>query len=220
MARLRGTGLGAGMALGTTAVVRSRGGVALMPEVPARIADLIAARRLEETPEVILVADEYRTVRTVAESLPWAKVVGAVVAYAESDAPSPPFPVVANVPNLLETVADDVLTLVDATRGTVLIDPDPVALAQYQAEDANIAPKQRLFLEDVHLPAQTLDGRDIAGILVADPDSSDRTTGRLPQLAELPRRRQATQHRQAMEQRSAKHFRRDEPGGETSERRK
>ncbi len=39
------------------------------------------------------------------------------------------------------------------------------------------------------------DGRDITGILVADPDSTDRTTGRLPQLTEMPRRRQSG-HRQ------------------------
>lgn len=41
----------------------------------------------------------------------------------------------------------------------------------------------------------TGDGRDIAGILVADPDSTDRTTGRLPQLAEMPRRRQSAPRR-------------------------
>jgi hypothetical protein len=32
------------------------------------------------------------------------------------------------------------------------------------------------------------DGRDIAGILVADPDSADHTTGRLPWLARSARR--------------------------------
>jgi capsular polysaccharide biosynthesis protein len=37
----------------------------------------------------------------------------------------------------------------------------------------------------------TGDGRDIAGILVADPDSTDRTTGQLPQLTGMPRRRQS-----------------------------
>jgi capsular polysaccharide biosynthesis protein len=41
----------------------------------------------------------------------------------------------------------------------------------------------------------TGDGRDIAGILVADPDSSDRTTGRLPQLTQMPRRRQQAPRR-------------------------
>ena len=33
------------------------------------------------------------------------------------------------------------------------------------------------------------DGRDIAGILVADPDPADPTTGRLPQLARLGQHR-------------------------------
>ncbi|HEX6931513.1 MAG TPA: hypothetical protein VF162_05185 [Streptosporangiaceae bacterium] len=41
----------------------------------------------------------------------------------------------------------------------------------------------------------TGDGRDIAGILVADPDSTDRTTGRLPQLAEISRGRQSAPRR-------------------------
>ena len=41
----------------------------------------------------------------------------------------------------------------------------------------------------------TGDGRDVTGILVADPDSTDRTTGRLPQLSEMPRRRHSVQRR-------------------------
>ncbi len=65
----------------------------------------------------------------------------------------------------------------------------------------------------------TSDGRDIAGILVADPDSSDRTTGRLPQLATLPRHRQAAQHRQPGQPRPAVQLRQPRPGGETSEHR-
>jgi hypothetical protein len=36
------------------------------------------------------------------------------------------------------------------------------------------------------------DGRNIAGIIVADPDSADRTTGRLPQPARPTRRRVPT----------------------------
>ena len=38
------------------------------------------------------------------------------------------------------------------------------------------------------------DGRDIAGILVADPDPADHTTGRLPQLARPAHRRHADPH--------------------------
>ena len=36
------------------------------------------------------------------------------------------------------------------------------------------------------------DGRDIAGILVADPDPTDHTTGRLPQLAPPAHRKMPT----------------------------
>ena len=36
------------------------------------------------------------------------------------------------------------------------------------------------------------DGREIAGILVADPDPADHTTGRLPQLARPAQRRMPT----------------------------
>lgn len=57
----------------------------------------------------------------------------------------------------------------------------------------------------------TSEGRDIAGIMVADPDSTDRTTGRLPQLAELPRRGPA-QHRQQGRQRPSS---RSGPSGRT-----
>jgi hypothetical protein len=66
----------------------------------------------------------------------------------------------------------------------------------------------------------TADGRDIAGILVADPDSSDRTTGRLPQLAELPRRKSSALHRQQGQQRPAQLRQAKPPEDGTTEHRK
>lgn len=65
----------------------------------------------------------------------------------------------------------------------------------------------------------TSDGRDIAGILVADPDSSDRTSGRLPQLTELPRRRQSAQHRQRFQQRPPAQLRQAQPNDGMTEHR-
>src|SRR5690349_9264001 len=119
MARLRGTGLGAGMALGTAAVVRVRGGIPMTPEPPAALAAQIAQRRLTETPEVILVADDYRTGLALAGALSWAKVVGLAAGSAEPDAPVPPFPAVVNVAGLMDAMQDDMLMLVDAGRGIV-----------------------------------------------------------------------------------------------------
>src|SRR4051794_20970685 len=131
MARLRGTGLGAGMAMGTAAVVRMSTGVPLMPQAPERITTLIGQRRLTETPEVILVAEDYRTALALSASLGWAKVVGIAAERSDSDAAVPSIPTVTGLSGLMRQAADDVLILVDATRGVVLVDPDPIYLAQY-----------------------------------------------------------------------------------------
>src|SRR5262249_27033726 len=117
MAKLRGRGVGAGMAMGTAAGVGVAGGVPLLPEAPERIASLIAARRLTETPEVILVADDYRTALALAPSLSWAKVVGIASASAGAEAPVSSLPAVVDLSGLMSAAQDDVLLLVDASRG-------------------------------------------------------------------------------------------------------
>src|SRR5579871_1311412 len=171
MARLRGSGLGVGMALGTAAVVTVRGGVPLLPEMPERIANLIATRRLSETPEVVLVARDYAMAYALASSLTWAKVVGIAAERAEPDAPFPPFPAVVSVPGLLAAATQDVLMLIDARNGVVLVDPDPISLSQYTAEHDHLAPKHRYYLDEAHLPAQTLDGRTLQIVASTEEES-------------------------------------------------
>ncbi|HLJ53768.1 MAG TPA: hypothetical protein VKT77_01950, partial [Chthonomonadaceae bacterium] len=141
-----------------------QGGVPLMPDPPARIAALAAHRRLAETPEVILIADELRTAVAIAASLTWARVAGIAVEREAGEAATPAVPTVTGVAGVLRAATDDVLVLVDATRGVVLVDPDPVYLAQYTAEHDRVAPKNRIYLDEQHLPAQTLDGRTITVI--------------------------------------------------------
>lgn len=168
MAKLRGRGIGAGMALGTAAIVRLVSGIPMRPDPPERLAALIASRRLTETPEIILVAEDYRTALAIAPTIAWAKVVGIAAVSAEANAPVAPYPVVVELPDLMSAAQDDMLILVDATRGIALADPDPVYLGQYTAEHDRIAPKQRLYLDDSHQPAQTLDGRTIQVIAFTD----------------------------------------------------
>jgi hypothetical protein len=168
MARLRGKGLGTGLALGTAAVVPVRDGFPMAPEIPTRIGALMAARRLSETPEIVLVAENYRDALALVHVVNWAKVIGIVAGFADQDAPVPPIPAVVNVPYLLEEITDDMLLLVDADRGTILSDPDPVAVAQYQATFLNLAPRRRYYLGGAHIPAQTLDGRTVQTVRQTD----------------------------------------------------
>jgi PAS domain-containing protein len=162
MTRLRGEGLGAGMALGTAVVVQMRDGLPMLPDPPERILRAATGRhRVSERPEVILVADDYRTALALSGALPWAKVAGIAAAGGGKGASVPPFPAVINAIGLMDIVQNDLLLLVDAERGVVFVDPNPIALAQYTAEHAHIAPKHRLYLDEEHQPALTLDGTQI-----------------------------------------------------------
>ncbi len=161
MTRLRGEGVGAGMALGTAVVVQMRDGLPVLPDPPERVARSLASRRSTERPEVILVADDLRTALALAGALPWAKVAGIAASQADRGGAVPPFPTVVGVTRLMEVVQNDLLILVDAERGVVFVDPNPIALAQYTAEHAHIAPKHRLYLDEEHQPAQTTDGATI-----------------------------------------------------------
>jgi hypothetical protein len=161
MTRLRGKGLGAGMALGTAVVVQMRDGLPMLPDPPDSVLRAVGTRRVSERPEVILVAEDYRTALTLSGALPWARVAGIAAGSASGDAALPPFPAVVQVNGLLEVVQNGMLLLVDAEREVLFLDPDIVTLAQYTAEHAHVAPKHRLYLDEEHQPALTLDGTQI-----------------------------------------------------------
>ena len=160
MASLQGTGLGTGIALGTAAVVRLRNGFPLPPAIPPRIMEQLAKRRGEETPDIILVANDYATAVAIADSVRWGNVVG-IAAVEGADAPLNETPAVVGVAGLLEAIEEDMLMVVDASRGVVVANPDGVAFAQYQTMRNNMAPKKRLYLDEGHLAAYTLDGRAV-----------------------------------------------------------
>ena len=161
MTRLRGIGLGSGTALGTAAVVRMRNGYPLTPSIPPRIAEMLTQRRLDQTPDIILIADDYQIALDIAAAIRWGNVVGIASALPSAADAQVPHPAVTGAAGLLETVEEDMLLIVDAERGIVTIDPDPAAIGQYTAESNRLAPKRRLYLDDTHLPAHTLDGHTL-----------------------------------------------------------
>ena len=165
--RLRGLSTGrTGTAIGTAAVVRLMSGIPLPPEIPPRVLQERASGRNSELPDVIVVAEEFRIGLAISGAISWANVVGIAAAHPESNPLPCPFPAVFGLSDLLSVVEDDMLLLLDASAGVLLADPDPFAIAQYQAEAEHLAPKRRFFLEDAHLPAQTLDGHTVRIIAI------------------------------------------------------
>ncbi len=161
MSRIRGRGMGTGMVMGISVVVQSKNGQPKYPSMPTSVMQRMASRKQTELADVVLIARDLETALSFVGSFLWAQIVGAAVESDEYDGPVPNFPVVLGVPELLERVEQDVLVILDADRGLVELDPDGLILAQYQAEHDNIAPKNRIFLDDVHLPALTIDSRTI-----------------------------------------------------------
>ena len=158
MLRLRGRPAGGGTALGTATVLHAPIGI---PMLPARIVAEMQRRPRDsafESIDIVLVADRFS--QTVGVTIPWGKVV-AVLCEQDEVVESALTPTVTGVPNLLQAVQDDTLVLVDGDRGIVLIDPDSVAVAAFQSEKERLSPRRRLFLDFVHQPAHTSDGRVI-----------------------------------------------------------
>jgi phosphohistidine swiveling domain-containing protein len=133
-----------------------------IPLLPARIVAQLA-RTARDAPiepiEVVLVAHDYQNAASL--SLPWAHVVGIVAEHADVDAVRLGIPTVVGIEDVLAKIDDDALVLINGERGIVLVDPDGVALAAYQAERERIAPRRRIYLDFAHQPAHTLDGREM-----------------------------------------------------------
>jgi phosphotransferase system enzyme I (PtsI) len=183
MPRIRGVGLGSGMAIGTAAVIREKNGIPIPPSIPNRIAMQIATHRLAETPEVVLIARDFTTALALSSTITWARVAAIAAETTPSNAPVLPIPVVIGLPGLVDMVRDDVLVLVDAGSNFVFPDPDPIYLAQYTAEHDRVAPKRRINLDEAHYPAQTIDGQTVQVLALID-DPADQVRVAMEQGAD------------------------------------
>ena len=159
MLRLRGKPLGGQVSLGSAAVLRAPNGI---PMLPARLVAQMARAQRDapiEPVEIVVVARDFDAAASL--MLPWARVVGIVAEHAAEGAEFTGMPTVVGIEGVLEKIDDDALVLIDGERGIVLVDPDGVTLAAYQAERERIAPRRRIFLDYSHQPAVSLDGRAI-----------------------------------------------------------
>ena len=158
MHRMRGIPGGGGSAMGSATVLRPPIG---MPMIPARLMLEMQKRARDaamEPLDIVLVAERY--ILAAGVTVPWGRVV-AIVCEQEEHGSDTSVPLVTGVANLLQVVGDDTLLVVDGDRGTVLVEPDSVSVAAYQAERERISPRRRFYLDFEHQPAATSDGRQI-----------------------------------------------------------
>jgi hypothetical protein len=116
-----------------------------------------ASRRSSEKPDIVLAAEDHGAALAALETIQWGQVV-AIVVESPSAISVAGLPTVVGAAGIMGAVQDGVLVLIDAGRGIVWVDPDPPALAQFTLEHDRVAPRKRIHLDSVNLPAATVDG--------------------------------------------------------------
>jgi hypothetical protein len=117
-----------------------------------------------EHPEVVVACDLLAVGSSI--RIPGVRVVGIISQ--GNDEPVLPLsiPCVTGVPDLLRSVGDEEIAIVDGSEGVVHLDPDVQTIIYHQNKAEPPATK-RLFLESAHLPARTPDGRVVSVAAIA-----------------------------------------------------
>lgn len=148
-----------GKRMGRAALATRRGGPPLPPDGFEPRDEVSEFSALPEPPDVILVL---RDLRDLPGAWPdWATVVGIVAECDAADDPPAGTPCLAGVAGAMRAVHDGDLLLLDADDGSVTIDPDMRAVAEFQRAQNAGRPGSRFVLGHEHLPAATIDGAAI-----------------------------------------------------------
>jgi hypothetical protein len=160
MLELRGIPRYSGIAMAVVVRVDISGGLSGVPENVMRrgLKALKMGLSNDDLPEVIIACDLLAIGSAI--RIPGIRTIGIIAQ--NDDQPSIPIaiPCVAGVQDLFKSIENEQIAIVDGNEGLVLLDPDAQTVVQYQ----NIMEpesSERVFLESVHLPAHTQDGRII-----------------------------------------------------------
>lgn len=87
----------------------------------------------------------------------------AIAAEALTDVPdlAIDLPCVIGVPDLLESIKEGDILIVDGYKGVVHIDPDPQVLIHYQQAEEQRHAREKVFITSEHIPAQTQSGETV-----------------------------------------------------------
>lgn len=158
MRTLHGTSRYAGVAMAVGVVFDVQSGLSGLPE--RIIKEGLKAMRMRlpesEQPEVVVICDQLALGSAV--RIPGVRTIG-VVAQGDDQASMPvTVPCVTAVPDILRSIQDEEIIIVDGNEGIVILGPDVETVIRYQRA-IEPEPAERVFLESTHLPARTQDGR-------------------------------------------------------------
>lgn len=162
MITIHGTGKKEGIAIAVAAVVDARAGLGSVS--PALLQSGVDAlkRRLapQDYPEAVIVCESLAM--GLAARIPGVRGVG-VAAQDEQDLPGVDIatPCVIGLRELLKSVHEGDIVIVDGARGVAHIDPDPSTLTRYQRMEEQRHARAPVFIASAHLPARTQQGETV-----------------------------------------------------------
>lgn len=114
----------------------------------------------KDYPEVIIASYELTT--GLAVKIPGVRTIG-VAAQSEVDLPGldVEVPCVIDLENLLPSITEGDILILDGNKGVVYIDPDPPTLIHYQQIEEHHVTRSKIFISSEHIPAKTQAGEII-----------------------------------------------------------
>ena len=162
MITISGTVKRSGMAIAVAAIVDTQSGInSVSPDLLQEgIHALIRGTSPKDFPQAIIVCDSLAVGMSI--KLPGIRTIG-IVAQSEMAFPGmdPDVPCITGVCDLIESINEGDIIIVDGTKGAVHIDPDPQTFINYQQIEEQHASRARFFIGTEHIPAKTQSGETI-----------------------------------------------------------
>ncbi len=162
MNTIEGTAKQPGIAIAVAAVVDARRGInAVSPALLQEgISALMRAAKPADYPEAIIACDSL-AVGTITR-IPGISTAG-IAAESDTDVPGIDIetPCVIGLTDLLRSISEGDILIVDGYRGEVHIDPDPQTVMHYQQAQERRNMREKVFITSEHIPARTQSGETV-----------------------------------------------------------
>jgi len=159
MLTIEGKAKRSGVAIAVAAVVDATNGIngvspALLAEGLAALKKMLAP---QDYPEAIVVCD--MLAMGVSIRIPGVHTIG-IAAQSDMDVPGlePDAPCVIGIADLMQSVSEGDIVIVDGNAGVIHIDPDPRTIVNYQEMEDRHTAAHVVYIASEHIPARTQDG--------------------------------------------------------------